>query len=228
MSLLSAQSITKSFRTGPQELTILRGIDLELGSGDSVCIVGSSGAGKSTLLHILGTLERPTSGRVMYRGQDVFAQSDDELARFRNQKMGFVFQFHHLLSEFTALENAALPGRIGGLPWHEAQVRARRLLEQLGLGARLKHYPSELSGGEQQRVAMARALLCGPELLLADEPTGNLDSANSRLIQDLLFDLQKQMKLTLVVVTHDVNFSGRFARQLKMADGRWVLPGGSW
>jgi lipoprotein-releasing system ATP-binding protein len=221
--MISARHITKSFFTGNRELKILKGLSLELGEGDDVCILGSSGAGKSTFLHILGTLERPTAGQLLYKGEDLFARSDDALAKFRNQTLGFVFQFHYLLSEFTALENVMMPGRIGGLDPHECKTRAERLLGMLGLSNRSTHYPSEMSGGEQQRVAIARALLCQPALLLADEPTGNLDTQNAKLIQDLFFDLKRELKLTVVAVTHDTQFAARFSRQLRMADGVWAL-----
>lgn len=221
--MISARHITKSFFTGPRELKILKGLSLELGEGDDVCILGSSGAGKSTFLHILGTLERPTSGQLLYKGEDLFARSDDALAKFRNQTLGFVFQFHYLLSEFTALENVMMPGRIGGLDPVECKARAERLLGMLGLSNRSTHYPSEMSGGEQQRVAIARALLCQPALLLADEPTGNLDTQNAKLIQDLFFELKRELKLTVVAVTHDTQFAARFSRQLRMADGVWAL-----
>ncbi len=221
--MISARQVSKSFVQGSRELKILKGLSLELGEGDDVCILGSSGAGKSTFLHILGTLERPTSGQILYKGEDLFARSDDALAKFRNQTLGFVFQFHYLLSEFTALENVIMPGRIGGLDPQECKTRAERLLAMLGLTARSTHYPSEMSGGEQQRVAIARALLCQPAILLADEPTGNLDTQNAKLIQDLFFDLKREFKLTVVAVSHDTQFAARFSRQLKMADGVWAL-----
>jgi lipoprotein-releasing system ATP-binding protein len=221
--MISARQITKSFFQSPSELKILKGLSLELGEGDDVCILGPSGAGKSTFLHILGTLERPTSGQLLFRGEDLFTRSDEQLAKFRNQTMGFVFQFHYLLSEFTALENVMMPGRIGGMDTREARARAEKLLGMLGLTPRLTHYPSELSGGEQQRVAIARALHCGPAILLADEPTGNLDTQNAKLIQDLFFELKRELKLSLVAVTHDTQFASRFSRQLRMADGVWAL-----
>ena len=204
-------------------LPILRGLDFEVVAGEAVCILGASGAGKSTFLHILGTLDRPTRGSVSFENRDLFTRSDAELSKFRATKMGFVFQFHHLLSEFTALENVMIPGRIAGLHPRDCRARAKALLEYLGLNARLAHYPSELSGGEQQRVAIARALFHKPPLLLADEPTGNLDSENSLRIQDLFFQLKEELGLTLVVVTHDQRFAGRFARNVRMADGQWVF-----
>lgn len=221
--MLSAQNISKSYWRGQQELKILEHIDFEVGAGENVSIVGPSGAGKSTLLHILGTLDRPTDGRVFFEGTDLFSLGEDAMAQFRNRTMGFVFQFHHLLSEFTALENVALPLRIQGLKAREAQGRAEKWLMEMGLASRVHHYPSEMSGGEQQRVAIARALVCEPKILFADEPTGNLDSKNSRMVQDLMFEIQAKLGLTLIVVTHDSQFAHRFGRRLHLADGRWQL-----
>lgn len=217
--MIRAQKIEKSYG----KLQILRGLDFEIVAGEAVCILGASGAGKSTFLHILGTLDRPTSGTVYYNGEDLFRKNDNELSAFRSQRLGFVFQFHHLLSEFTALENVMMPGRIAGLHHNDCRKRAQGLLEYLGLAHRLTHYPSELSGGEQQRVAIARSLFHKPQLLLADEPTGNLDSENSQKIQDLFFQLKQEMGLTLVVVTHDTKFAARFPRSVRMADGQWVF-----
>ncbi len=217
--MIRASRIEKSYG----HLNILKGLDFEVVKGEAVCILGASGAGKSTFLHILGTLDRPTRGTVYYQGADLFAKSDAELSAFRAEKLGFVFQFHHLLSEFSAMENVMLPGRITGKSPHECRDRAKELLDYFGLSHRLTHYPSELSGGEQQRVAIARALFHRPQLLLADEPTGNLDSENSLKIQDLFFKLKDEMGLTLVVVTHDTRFASRFPRSVKMADGQWVF-----
>jgi lipoprotein-releasing system ATP-binding protein len=221
-SLLSVQCITKSYPMGKSRLEILRGIDLEIKKGEAVCIVGASGAGKSTLLHILGTLDRPTLGKVFYDGHDLTRQSDEDLANFRNKTMGFVFQFHHLLGEFTALENVMMPCRISGMSLNDSRLAAEELLEMLGLKERLTHFPSELSGGEQQRVAIARALVRKPEVLFADEPTGNLDTVNGERIQDLFFDLKTRLQLTLVVVTHDQTFARKFPRVLNMRDGLWT------
>jgi lipoprotein-releasing system ATP-binding protein len=204
-------------------LEILRGLDFEVVRGEAVSILGASGAGKSTFLHILGTLDRPTRGSVYYQSEDLFAKGDTELSAFRAQRLGFVFQFHHLLSEFNALENVMMPGRIQGLSVTDCRTRASSLLDYLGLQHRLTHYPSQLSGGEQQRVAIARALFHRPQLLLADEPTGNLDSENSLKIQDLFFQLKEEMGLTLIVVTHDMKFASRFPRSIKMNDGQWVF-----
>lgn len=217
--MIRAQRVEKNYGS----LAILRGLDFEVAPNEAVCILGASGAGKSTFLHILGTLDTPTRGTVYFQNEDLFRRSDNERSAFRARKLGFVFQFHHLLSEFTALENVMMPGRIAGLHHRDCRTRAKSLLEHLGLAHRLTHYPSELSGGEQQRVAIARALFHKPPLLLADEPTGNLDSENSQKIQDLFFQLKEELGLTLVVVTHDVRFAARFPRSIRMADGQWVF-----
>jgi lipoprotein-releasing system ATP-binding protein len=220
--LMDVKCITKSFSRSGESLDVLKGIDLEVREGEALCIMGSSGAGKSTLLHILGTLDRPTLGKVFFEGVDLTRKSSGELANFRSQTMGFVFQFHHLLPEFTALENVLLPCRIAGDSRSVSLEKAESLLHRLGLKDRKEHYPSQLSGGEQQRVAIARALIRGPRILFADEPTGNLDSANAKIIQDLFFQLKQEKKLTLVVVTHDQNFAARFPRRLELKDGMWV------
>lgn len=220
-SLISAQCVTKSYPMGSTRLEVLRGIDLEINAGEALCIMGSSGAGKSTLLHILGTLDKPTLGKVIFKGRDLTRENDEALADFRNQSMGFVFQFHHLMSEFNALENVMMPCRISGMSLREARIESQKLLDLLGLGERIKHYPSELSGGEQQRVAIARALVRKPIVLFADEPTGNLDTANAGRIQDLFFELKSRLNLTLVVVTHDSQFAQKFPRVLRMRDGLW-------
>lgn len=217
--MIRAIKVEKSYGTLP----ILRGLEFEVAAGEAVCILGASGAGKSTFLQILGTLDRPTAGHVYFQHEDLFAKSDHELSQFRSKRLGFVFQFHHLLSEFNALENVMMPGRIAGLRAGECRQRAQALLDYLGLNHRTKHYPSELSGGEKQRIAIARALFHRPPLLLADEPTGNLDSENSLKIQDLFFQLKDEMGLTLVVVTHDENFAARFPRRIRMADGQWMF-----
>lgn len=220
--LISAKAISKKFQQGSSELAVLKGLDLTITQGDAVCIRGASGAGKSTLLHILGTLDRPTSGDLFFRSENLTKKSEDELADFRGQRMGFIFQFHHLMTEFTALENVAMPLRISGQSREQATDSAATLLDDLGLRDRKTHYPSELSGGEQQRVSIARALIRKPEVLFADEPTGSLDSVNSKAIQDLLFDLKDQHKLTLVVVSHDSDFAKRFPRVLSIKDGGWA------
>ncbi len=220
--LLKVSNIVKSYQQGLGELSILKGINLDLYKGDALSIQGVSGAGKSTLLHILGTLDRPQSGEINFDGRDVMALNDDELARFRNDEMGFVFQFHHLIAEFTALENVALPCRVAGESKKLAAHKAEELLDILGLKDRLEHYPQQLSGGELQRVAIARALVRRPRLLLADEPTGNLDTQNSLKVQDLFFDLQKHFDLTMVIVTHDQQFAQRFPRKQVIRDGIWA------
>lgn len=219
MSLIRAVKIEKTYG----HLQILRGLNFEVYSGEAVCILGASGAGKSTFLHILGTLDRPSYGQVIWMGEDITTKSDDELARLRNEKMGFVFQFHHLLHEFTAVENVMMPGKIAGLNQKLCRARAMELLDLVGLSHRTSHYPSELSGGEQQRVAIARALFQRPQVLMVDEPTGNLDTENSLRIQEIFFDLKKKMNLTLIAVTHDIGFAMKFPRSVKMADGQWVF-----
>ncbi len=220
--ILRATNVTKSYSQGSGFLPILKGLSVDVHRGESLCIVGSSGAGKSTLLHILGTLDRPDSGSVEFLGESLFAQSEDELAKFRNSKMGFVFQFHHLLAEFTAVENVMMPLRISGLKSAVAEERARACLDRVGLAERSHHFPNQLSGGELQRVAIARALVCEPEILFADEPTGNLDSQNSLIIQNLFLQLKEERGLKLVAVTHDAQFSGKFSRVLRMSDGHWA------
>lgn len=220
--LLKARGLKKSYAQGVSELAILKGIDVDIREGEAVSIVGASGAGKSTLLHILGTLDRPNEGEVFFRGESLFAKSEEEMALFRNDRMGFVFQFHHLLAEFTAVENVMMPCRIHGESKASARAKALHLLEPLGLRDRADHFPSQLSGGELQRVAIARALVRRPQVLFADEPTGNLDSHNSQLIQKLFFQLKEQYGLTLVVVTHDTGFAQKFSRVLRISDGQWA------
>ncbi len=217
--MIRAESVSKKYGS----LEILKNLSFEVLEGEAVCILGASGAGKSTFLHILGTLDQPTSGRVLWNESDLAKLNEEEVARLRNQEMGFVFQFHHLLPEFSALENVMIPGRIAGKNPHSTEHRAKELLADLGLSHRFDHYPSELSGGEQPRVAIARALFNEPKVLFADEPTGNLDSENSQKIQDLFFRLKKERGLTLVVVTHDAHFARRFPRSIRMADGSWVF-----
>lgn len=222
--VLKASGITKSFKKSGASITVLRGINFELKKGERVAIIGSSGAGKSTLLHVLGTLEKPSSGELFYGAQKekVLKWNDEELARFRNRTMGFVFQFHHLLPEFTALENVMLPALIGGHKTLEAQSRALELLKFVGMNHRLEHRPSELSGGEQQRVAICRALMMNPEILFADELTGNLDSANTEAILDLLIRLNESMGVSILMVTHDLQLTKKMHRVLQMKDGQFV------
>ncbi|HEX7128425.1 MAG TPA: ABC transporter ATP-binding protein [Thermodesulfobacteriota bacterium] len=220
--LVRVRGLVKRYRTGDRTVEVLRGVDLDLQRGERVAVVGPSGAGKSTLLHILGTLDRPTEGRVTIDGTDPFALRDTDLAAFRNRRIGFVFQFHHLLPEFTARENVAMPALIAGRPRQAAFEAATRLLGEVGLAHRTDHKPGELSGGEQQRVALARALALEPDLLLADEPTGNLDEATAEGVEALLVELNLRRRTTLVVVTHNSRLAARLGRVLAMAHGRVV------
>lgn len=205
--------------TGGTTLHVLRGIDLEIAEGEFVVIVGASGSGKSTLLHILGGLDVPTSGNVYWRGEDISGIREEQIARLRGKEIGFVFQFHHLLGEFTALENVVIPLMIAGVQQREAAARAQRLLGSVGLGERLHHKPSELSGGEQQRVAVARALANNPSIILADEPSGNLDSVNSERLHELLKELNRSERRTFLIVTHNEKFAANAHRVFRMQDG---------
>ena len=216
-----AEHLHKTYITGPEHVAVLRNVSFTIQPGERVAIVGRSGAGKSTLLHILGTLDTPTSGSVFYGGDDVFAKGTN-LARFRNQKLGFIFQFHHLLPEFTALENVMMPAIVRRRPCAEAEAQARKFLEQVGLGERVEHKPGELSGGERQRVAVARAIMTGPSVILADEPTGNLDRGTSDGIHELLEELNRSLGITLIIVTHDLRLAARMDRQLRLVDGKAV------
>lgn len=216
--MIIADHIKKSFGT----LVVLKDICFQANAAEVVSIVGASGAGKSTLLHILGTLSKPDSGRVTIDGTDVLDLSDKELARFRNTRIGFVFQAHHLLPEFTALENVMIPALIAGKSRKKASSEAMELLEQLGLGERIHHKPSELSGGEQQRVAIARALVNRPAVLFADEPSGNLDSKNKGELHRLFFDLRDRYGITIIIVTHDKELAALSDRTLEMMDGEFV------
>jgi lipoprotein-releasing system ATP-binding protein len=202
------------------ELPVLAGIDLDIRSGEMLAIVGASGVGKSTLLHIIGGLDRPTSGKVYYGDIDVFGLENGQLSRFRNARVGFVFQFHHLLPEFSALENVMMPALIRRTDREEAAEAASKILTEVGLGARLHHRPGELSGGEQQRVAVARALMLKPDVVLADEPTGNLDTHTGESVHDLLLGINKQQGITFVIVTHNDKLAVRADRVLRMAEGR--------
>jgi lipoprotein-releasing system ATP-binding protein len=219
-SLISVKALCKGYGQGGSRVEVLKGVDLEVVQGTTIALVGASGAGKSTLLHLLGALDRPSSGSVIYRGEELFSRSESELAEFRNKKIGFVFQFHHLLPEFTAVENVMMPALIARQPRKLAEEKAEQLLEQVGLAHRLQHRPGELSGGEQQRVAIARALVSDPELLLADEPTGNLDMKTSDAIHQLLAELQQQSGITLVVVTHNERLAGCMGQVVRLVDGR--------
>jgi len=218
--LLEVKDLRKSFSTYGSRIDVLNGVDLTVAEGDTIALVGVSGAGKSTLLHVIGTLDRPTSGTVRFRGADVFKMGDGDLASFRNRSIGFVFQFHHLLPEFSALENVMMPALIGGMRKDEAVSLASALLSDVGLAGRLSHKPGELSGGEQQRVAIARALVLSPALLLADEPTGNLDGKTSEEVHDLLAEIQRKTGLTLIIVTHNERLAARMGKTIRLVDGR--------
>ena len=218
-SLLQVKGVYKHFGSGERRVDVLRGVDLTLSGQESIAVVGASGVGKSTLLHILGTLERPSAGEVIYEGVNVLTFPETQLSAYRNRSIGFVFQFHHLLSEFTALENVMLPALIGRLSKRKSREIARDVLELVGLSHRIQHRVGELSGGEQQRVAVARALVLKPKVLLADEPTGNLDTKTSQNIHKLLLRLNQKQKVSLVVVTHNLELAGMMQRQLQMKDG---------
>lgn len=220
--VIDVNGLTKHFPAAEGRegtLRVLRGLNLSIRRGEIMAIVGASGAGKSTLLHIIGTLDRPTSGSVLYDGMDVFSLSDEELARFRNKQIGFVFQFHHLLPEFTALENVAMPSLIAGENLAAVRPRALELLRGIGLADRADQKPPKLSGGEQQRVAVARALMNSPKVILADEPSGNLDSANARNLHRLLWTLSRSRGLTIIVVTHNEPFAKQADRVVRIVDG---------
>ena len=213
--LIKLEGIRKQYGN----LEVLKGIDLIVNKADFISLVGASGAGKSTLLHIIGTLDKPSSGKILFDGKDIFAMNDRNLSEFRNKNIGFIFQFHHLLAEFTAKENICIPAFIRGVSKHEAEKKADQLLEMLGLSERAEHKPSELSGGEQQRIAVARALINSPEILLADEPSGNLDSENATELHKLFFRLRNELNITCIIVTHNEEFAHMAERQLKMIDG---------
>ena len=201
-------------------MEVLKGIDLTFVVGEKAAIVGASGAGKTTLLHVLGTLDRPTAGKVLYEGKDVYSTNEKGLALFRNREIGFVFQFHHLLPEFNALENTMMPCLIQGIPRKESASRAEAILTLVGLKERISHKPGELSGGEQQRVAVARALVLEPKVLLADEPTGNLDTKTGESVFDLLQELNRIKGVTLIVVTHNLKLAENLSRQIQLIDGK--------
>jgi lipoprotein-releasing system ATP-binding protein len=220
---IEVRGLHKAFRIDQTSIPVLKGIDVRFFAGEMASIVGASGAGKSTFLHIVGTIDAPTGGQVLFDGKNVFEKSRNELAAFRNETVGFVFQFHHLLPEFTALENVMMPALIQRRPRSEAEARAHELLAVVGLEERLAHKPGELSGGEQQRVALARALVLHPRLVLADEPTGNLDSRTSAGIHELFGALNEKYGITMIVVTHNEELARRMPRRLHMVDG--VLEG---
>jgi lipoprotein-releasing system ATP-binding protein len=214
------EGLAKTYLMADRRLEVLRGIDLEIAEGELVALTGPSGAGKSTFLHLLGTLDVPTRGRVLYEGEDVFERGEEGLASFRNETVGFVFQSHHLLPEFTALENAMMPALIRRVPRGDARRRGAEMLERVGLGDRMAHRPGELSGGEQQRVALARSLCLSPRLLLADEPTGNLDPQTAEGIHALLVELNRTLAITAVVVTHNERLASALPRRLRLVEGR--------
>ena len=220
MSLVTVRDLHKHYTMGGKVIPVLTGVDLDLGKGETVAIVGPSGVGKSTLLHLLGALDRPTKGEITFDGVKIWQLSDLEMARLRASQIGFVFQFHHLLPEFTALENVILAGLIRGGKIEDHRDRAAEILNRVGLSHRLDHKPSELSGGEQQRVALARALQNQPPLVLADEPTGNLDRATALELQDLVFEISAEHALCFLIVTHDLKFAERCTRILKLKEGR--------
>lgn len=222
--LLQCLDLMKTYREGSVETPVLRGISLTVLQKEMLAIVGSSGSGKSTLLHLLGALDTPTSGTVLFEQQDIYQWNSQQQAQFRNRQLGFVYQFHHLLGEFTALENAAMPLLIGGMAVKQATQQAAAMLERVGLSHRIEHRPAELSGGERQRVAIARALVNQPRLVLADEPTGNLDHKSATAIYELMCQLNSELGTAFVVVTHDRELAGKLHRQLHMVDG--VLQGG--
>lgn len=223
-SIVSCQNLKKSYQegTGTQKSIItevLKGVELNINAGEQVAILGQSGSGKSTLLHLMGMLDDPSDGSLQIDGVDVTVLSEDQKAKFRNENMGFIYQFHHLLSEFSAQENVAMPLLIAGQKRSDAMAQAERLLDMVGLSHRLSHKPSQLSGGERQRVAIARALVNKPKLVLADEPTGNLDKANAEHVFDLFLALNQEVNTTLIVVTHDMALAERFDRIIKLDDG---------
>ena len=218
--LIRAEGISKSFQAGESAIHVLESVDLSVRRGDSVAIVGQSGVGKSTLLHILGILDHPTGGTLHFKGDDVFSNPEAEKARLRNQFIGFVFQFHHLLPEFNALENVMMPGLIRGLDFAEMAERAERMIGEVGLLERLRHPVGKLSGGERQRVAVARALVLDPPVVLADEPTGNLDPATGEQISDLLLGMNRSRGTALVIVTHSAAMAKHLGRTLLLKDGR--------
>ncbi len=217
--IIEASGIKKSYSVGNTRLEVLKGIDFSVDEGEIIAIIGASGAGKSTLLHIIGTLDKPTGGSVFFDGDDVFRLNDERIAKFRSLQIGFVFQFHHLLPEFTALENVVMPALIAGRKFPLVRNQAMELLAEVGLADRAEHRPSELSGGEQQRVAVARALVNSPKVILADEPSGNLDSVNAESLHRLLLDLCRNHGTTFLIATHNDHLTSLAHRVLKIQDG---------
>ena len=218
--MIEIKNLSKTFLKDGLAIEVLKELDLRIDTGESLAVVGVSGSGKSTLIHILGTLDHPTSGAILFDGVDVFTWPEQKLAAFRNRKIGFIFQFHNLLPEFTSLENTMMPALIRRMPKREARGKAEALLTEVGLGNRVRHKPGELSGGEQQRVAIARALILEPEILLADEPTGNLDTETGKKIEEILVTLNKTKGITLIAVTHNQSLAKRMSRQIGLRDGR--------
>lgn len=219
--IIKAEGIKKRYSMAKRhELEVLKGISLEIKRKETIAVIGPSGAGKSTLLHILGGLDRPNEGKVLYGKENIFDYSDDQLARFRNKEIGFVFQFHHLLPEFTALENVLMPGLINGKSFAKSEKKAKEILDLVGLSDRISHFPSELSGGEQQRVAVARALLNDPKILFADEPSGNLDRSGGEQLHNLLWQLNDDIGITLFIVTHNLELADKADRIIRLIDGK--------
>jgi lipoprotein-releasing system ATP-binding protein len=218
--MIQVQNLSKTFLKDGLTIEVLKELNLRIDTGESLAVVGVSGSGKSTLIHILGTLDHPTSGVILFDNVNVFTWPEQKLAAFRNQKIGFIFQFHNLLPEFTSLENTMMPALIRRMPKGEAKRRAEAILTEVGLGDRITHKPGELSGGEQQRVAIARALILEPEILLADEPTGNLDTETGKKIEEILVTLNRINRITLIVVTHNQSLADRMSRQIGLRDGR--------
>ena len=221
--LLSVENLARTYHDGSLKVTVLEGLNLEVSKGEQLAIVGASGSGKSTLLHLLGALDKPSQGTILINDQNIHQLSAKAQGEFRNQNIGFVYQFHHLLPEFTALENVAMPLIIRGNKRHQAYQQAEKLIDRVGLINRKEHKPSELSGGERQRIAFARALVNEPKCVLADEPTGNLDHSTALKVYDLMCDINKEMGTTFITVTHDLELAGKMQRQLKLEDGK-LMP----
>lgn len=222
--MIQIKELRKTFIKDGSKIEVLKGLHLEISQGESIAIIGASGAGKSTLMHILGTLDHPTSGTVLFNGVNVFEWPERAIADFRNKKIGFVFQFNNLMPEFNALENTMMPALISGIPQGEAKERAAAILGEVGLDHRMTHKSGELSGGEQQRVAVARALIMNPEIILADEPTGNLDTETGKKIEDILIHLNSRKNITLIIVTHNKSLADRMDRQIGLRDGNVEIP----